>query len=477
MTSLIETPPATLLVSREITTGEELGSVELSAPDRVASAGRRAAAAAPGWADTPAEERAGIVERAAGLLQARAQQAQDLLVREGGAIPGKAYFEVLAAAAEMRHGARLARESGAVDTATATATDDPTRTARVTRVPLGVIGVIVPWNFPLLLGMRSVGPALALGNAVLLKPDPHTPLSGGRLFTEVFAEAGLPPGVLEVVHGDAETGAALVRAPDVAMVSFTGSTEVGREIGAACGRLLKRAVLELGGQNAFVVLDDVDVEQAAGAGSWGSFLHQGQICMSARRHLVHASIAEEYTEALARHAAALRIGDPYRSDAQLGPIIDHRQLTTVANAVEQAVAQGARLVTGGRPRPPYYPPTVLADVTEQMDVFHTEVFGPVATVTAFTDDADAVRLANTSDHGLTAAVYTGDSVRGEAVGRLLRCGVTHIGDQTVVQDAALPFGGIGASGNGSGFGGQASLEAFTRWRTLTTSTPPRTYPF
>jgi benzaldehyde dehydrogenase (NAD) len=465
----------TQLVSREITTGEPLGTVELSTPDRVTAAARRAGAAAPAWAATPAEERAAIVERAADLLVERAQAAQELLVREGGAIPGKAFFEVHQAAQELRHGAGLARHPGLPHPPA----DDPERAAEVTRVPLGVVGVIVPWNFPLLLAARSLGPALALGNTVLLKPDPHTPLSGGRLFVEAFADAGLPAGVLEVVHGDADAGGALVRAPDVTMVSFTGSTEVGREIGALCGRLLKRVVLELGGQNAFVVLDDADadVERAAAAGAWGSFLHQGQICMSARRHLVHRSIVEEYTEALARHAAALRVGDPYRSDAQIGPVIDRRQLTTVANAVEQAVAQGARLVTGGRPQPPYYPPTVLADVTEQLDVFHTEVFGPVATVTAFTDDEDAVRLANTSDHGLTAAVYTADTDRGTSIGRQLHCGVTHIGDQTVVQDAALPFGGIGASGNGSGFGGRASLEAFTRWRTLTTSTPPRTYPF
>ncbi|MFE6285162.1 aldehyde dehydrogenase family protein [Streptomyces sp. NPDC057877] len=471
MTTQTRTP--TRLTSREITTGEELGTVELATPDLVASAARRAAAAAPGWSATPADQRAALVERAADLLVERTGAAQDLLVREGGAIPGKAFYEVLLAAEELRHGARLAREY-ADPSVTAS---EPDRTASVSRVPLGVVGVIVPWNFPLLLAARSLGPALALGNTVVLKPDPHTPLSGGTLFAEAFDRAGLPPGVLEIVHGDAETGSALVQAPDVAMVSFTGSTAVGREIGAQCGRLLKRAVLELGGQNAFVVLDDVDVERAASAGAWGSFLHQGQICMSARRHLVQRAVADDYTRALARHAAALRIGDPHREDAQIGPIIDRRQLTTIANAVEQAVAQGARLVTGGRPLGAYYPPTVLADVTEQMDIFHTEVFGPVATVTAVADDTDAVRLANTSDHGLTAAVYTADPARGAAIARQLRCGVAHIGDQTVVQDAVLPFGGIGASGNGHGFGGPAALEAFTRWRTLTTSSPPRGYPF
>ncbi|MFD7717239.1 aldehyde dehydrogenase family protein [Streptomyces sp. NPDC059814] len=462
-----------LLTSREITTGEELGTVPLSGAGAVAAAARRTAAAAAGWALLPAADRAAVLTRAADLMQERAPEIQELLVREGGSIPGKAFFEVGAGVAELRHGAELAT---APETPHGPGSD-PGRQDEVRRVPLGVVGVIVPWNFPLLLAMRSVAPALGLGNAVLLKPDPHTPLSGGRVIAEVLAAAGLPPGVLEVVYGDAEAGRALVEAPDVAMVSFTGSTEVGREIGALAGRLLKRVVLELGGQNAFVVLPDADIEQAASAGSWGSFLHQGQICMAARRHLVHRDRAEEYTEALARHAAALRIGDPFREDAQIGPVINRSQLVRIAAAVEGAVAQGARLVTGGRADGAYFPPTVLAGVTPRMDIFRREVFGPVATVTEFADDAEAVALANASDHGLTAAVYTSDADRGRHVAGQLRCGVVHVGDQPVNHDPRLPFGGVGASGNGSGFGGRAALDAFTRWHTLTVSSPARSYPF
>ncbi|MFJ8859005.1 aldehyde dehydrogenase family protein [Streptomyces sp. NPDC102451] len=462
-----------LLTSREIITGEELGSVPLATSGAVLSAARRAAAAAPRWAATPAAERAAILDRAADLLLERAQEAQDLLVREGGSITGKAFYEVHAGAAELRHAAQLATAPQAPHGPGS----DPGRETEVRRVPLGVVGVIVPWNFPVLLGMRSVAPALALGNTVLLKPDPHTPLSGGRLFAEVLAAAGLPEGVLEVVYGDADAGAALVRSPDVAMVSFTGSTEVGREIGATAGRLLKRVVLELGGQNAYVVLPDADIEAAASAGSWGSFLHQGQICMAARRHLVHRDVVESYTEALARRAAALRIGDPYRTDAQIGPVIDRGQLTRIATAVEDAVAQGARLVTGGTAQGQFFPPTVLADVTPKMSVFHAEVFGPVATVTSFADEEEAVELANTSDYGLTAAVYTSDAEQGRALASRLRCGVVHVGDQTVNHDPHLPFGGVGASGNASGFGGQAAIDAFTRWHTLTVSSPARSYPF
>ncbi|MDH6111052.1 benzaldehyde dehydrogenase (NAD) [Kitasatospora sp. MAP12-15] len=467
--------PAQLLISRDAATGEALGTVELSTTGVVLGATRRAVAAQADWAARPARERARVLLRAADLLIERAPQAIELLVRESGSITAKAFFEVHAAAGELRHAAGLAGQLD--ESASEVAGPDPSRVATIRRVPLGVAGVIVPWNFPLLLGMRSVAPALALGNAVVLKPDPHTPLSGGRLFAEVLAEAGLPANVLQVVHGDAEAGRALVEAPDVAVVSFTGSTEVGREVGAACGRLLKRVILELGGQNAFIVAADADVELAASAGSWGAFLHQGQICMAARRHLVHEDLVEAYTEALARHAAALRIGDPNGSDAQIGPLIDAHQVRRVADAVERAVAQGARLVTGGRPDGAFFPPTVLADVSPRADVFHTEVFGPVALVTPYRDEDEAVALANDSDYGLTAAVYCADPERGAAIAARLRCGTVHVGDQTVNHDPALPFGGVGASGNGGGFGGPAGVEAFTRWHTRTVSTPSRGYPF
>jgi benzaldehyde dehydrogenase (NAD) len=188
-------------------------------------------------------------------------------------------------------------------------------------------------------------------------------------------------------------------------------------------------------------------------------------------------VAAAYTEALARHGAALRIGNPHGSDAQIGPMIDAQQVRRVADAVNWAVAQGARVVSGGRPDGLYFPPTVLADVSPSQDIFHTEVFGPVATVTAYRDDEEAVALANTGDYGLVAAVYSGDAAHGAAIAARLNCGVVHVGDQTVNHDPALPFGGIGASGNAAGFGGPAGLEAFTRWQTTTVSTPSRGYPF
>jgi benzaldehyde dehydrogenase (NAD) len=468
----VSAPPVTgELTSHEITTGEPLGSVPLSTPEQTADVVRRAAAAQPGWAALPGPARAEVLGKAAGILLGRAEELVALLVREAGSTQLKAYAEVYGTAGELREAAGLAMRP----TGHTPPSRDPGRSVLASRVPVGVVGVITPWNFPLLLAMRSVAPALALGNAVVLKPDPNTPLIGGRALEQVLTEAGVPPEVLAVVYGDAEVGTALVDAAD--MISFTGSTEVGRAIGARAGAALKKVVLELGGQNPFVVLADADVERASSAGSWGSFLHQGQICMAARRHLVHADIAEEYTAALARRAQALVVGDPLRGQVHLGPIINAAQLDRIDAAVRAAVAAGARLVTGGHRDGPYYPPTVLAGVTPEMEIFRTETFGPVATVTAYADDEEAVALANATEYGLVAAVHTDDPEHGRRVASRIRAGVVHVGDQTVNHEPQLPFGGVGASGNGAGFGGEASVEAFTRWHTLTTSTPGRAYPF
>ena len=464
-------PVAAELVSREVTTGEPLGTVALATPASTVDAVHRAASAQPAWAATPGPARAEIIGKAAGVLLGRADELVTLLAREAGSAQLKGYAEVYGAAGELREAAGLAMRP----TGTVLPSRDPGRQALASRVPVGVVGVITPWNFPLLLALRSVAPALALGNAVVLKPDPNTPLIGGEILAQVLAAAGVPAGVFQVVHGDAEVGGALVDAAD--MVSFTGSTEVGRAIGARAGAALKKVVLELGGQNPYVVLPGADVERAAAAGAWGSFLHQGQICMSTRRHLVPAGMAEEYVAALARKADALRAGDPYRGPVELGPIINAAQRDRIDAAVRGALADGARLVAGGRHEGLFYRPTVLAGVTAAMAIFRTETFGPVATVTTYESEDEAVALANATEYGLVAAVYTDEAERGQRVAARLRASVVHVGDQTVHHEAHLPFGGVGASGNGAGFGGEASVEAFTRWRTSTTSTPARGYPY
>jgi benzaldehyde dehydrogenase (NAD) len=345
------------------------------------------------------------------------------------------------------------------------------------RVPVGVVGVITPWNFPVVLAMRSVAPALALGNAVVLKPDAGTPVTGGVLVARMFEEAGIPAGLLHVLPGGAEVGTAIVAHPGVDMVSFTGSTAVGRAVGEAAGRALKRVVLELGGNSPLIVLEDADIESASSAGAWGSFLHQGQICMSTSRHLVHADVLEQYLAALVARAERLPVGNPAVEQVALGPIINERQLTRVQRIVDESVEQGAVVLTGGTASGLFYPATVLRDVAPAMPAFAEEIFGPVAPVTVFRDDDEAVELANATGYGLAAAVQSGSAERAARLAERLRAGMVHVNDQTVNEESPAPFGGFGISGNGGHFGGAANLEAFTEWQWMTSRATSPVFPF
>jgi benzaldehyde dehydrogenase (NAD) len=393
-------------------------------------------------------------------------------VREGGAIPPKAQHEIRVTGEELREAAALApRPRGEV------IPEASGRLSIATRVPIGVIGVITPWNFPLILGMRSVAPALALGNAVVMKCDPNTPVSGGFSFARIFEEAGLPEGLLHVLPGGAEAGAALCTAPDVGMVSFTGSTAAGRKVGAACGENLKRVALELGGKSSFIVFEDADIDAASSSGAWGSFLHQGQICMASGRHLVHESVAAEYLEKLAARAAHLPVGNPATEQVALGPIINPGQFDKVQAIVSDTIASGAQVLAGGEGSSPFYPATVLAEMRPDMRAWREEIFGPVAPVMTFSDDDEAIALANDTEYGLSAGIFTGDSGRGRRVAGALRTGMAHINDQSVNDDARSPFGGMGASGNGGRFGGDANLDEFTQWRWITERSEGATYPF
>ncbi|MFH5822183.1 aldehyde dehydrogenase family protein [Georgenia sp. AZ-5] len=316
-----------------------------------------------------------------------------------------------------------------------------------------------------------------MGNAVVLKPDARTPVSGGFLIARVLEEAGLPEGVLHVLPGvGAEAGAALVEDPNNQAISFTGSTAVGRKIGEAAGRLLKRVALELGGNNPFVVLEDADVELAATAGAFGSFMHQGQICMATGRHIVHFSLAADYVEALTSKAAALRVGDPFRDDVDLGPIIDAHQLDHIDGLVRETVRGGARVTTGGEHDRLFYRPTVLADVGTDAPAYRQEVFGPVAPVVTFRDDEEAVRLANDSEYGLKAAVHGGSYEHAMEVGRRLEAGAVHVNDMTVNDEAVAPFPAVKASGNQTAFGGPADVGEFTRWQWVTARETPNPVP-
>lgn len=457
----------------EPATGEVLATVGLANAADVANAAVAAKAAQPEWAAKTGPERAALLRRAAGVVEANRAELEAWLIREGGCVPGKAAFEVDLVLGELWEAAALPTQPWGH----LLPSSEPGRHSVARRVPLGVVGVISPWNFPQILSLRAVAPALALGNAVLLKPDVQTAVSGGVLMARIFEEAGLPDGLFHVMAGDAEPGAALASDPNVAMISFTGSTAVGREVGAAAGRTLKRVSLELGGNNALVILDDADLEVASSSGAWGAFLHQGQVCMTAGRHIVLESVADEYLDLLAKRAANLPVGNPHTDQVALGPLINERQVANVERIVSETVSAGAEIRAGGVAEGCYYSPTVLAGVTPSMPAFREEIFGPVAPVVVVKDEDEAVAVANDTEYGLVAAVQTGSIERGMRLADRLNTGIVHVNDQTLNNDAYAPFGGTGASGNGSRFGSQSSWDEFTSWQWITSREQAHGFPF
>jgi len=453
-------------------TGQELSRIGLATPSDLAASADAATAAQAAWADTAPAERAGIFRKAAALVTKHHDELAGWLVRESGGVRAKADMELRSTLAVLHHAAAMMGEPCGLLIPSA---NDRMSFAR--RVPHGVVGVISPFNFPLTLSIRAVAPALVTGNAVILKPDPQTAVCGGVLLARVFEEAGLPAGLFHMLPAGAEVGEAICTNRHIGMVAFTGSTAAGRKVGALCGANLKKVSLELGGKNSLIVLDDADLDAAASGAAFGSWLHQGQICMATGRILAHESIANALVERLAAKAKKLPVGDPAREKVALGPIINARQLQGISAAVSESVAAGAVLHAGGNSNGPYFQPTVLAGVKPGMRAFEEEIFGPVASVTTFKTDDEAVELANRTDYGLAAAVMSRSTARALAVGKRLHTGLLHINDQTVMGDPHIPYGGRGASGNGSRIGGPANWDEFTQWQWVTVRDTPPAYPF
>lgn len=450
-----------------------LGIAGVGGPEDVDKAVAAAAPAQVAWEAESYASRANLLRRVADELERRSGDLRDLLVRETGCIGGKADYEIAAARSELFEASALAsRPYGEV-----LRTDHGGRLSWSERAPVGIVGVITPWNFPLVLGMRVIAPALALGNAVVLKPSPETPLSGGLVLAEVFARAGAPAGIFQVVPGAEEVGQRLVSHPGVGMVHFTGSTAVGREIAASAGRSLKKVSLELGGNNALVVLDDVDLDQAAMIGAWSTFHYQGQTCITAGRHIVLQPVAESYVDRLAARAAAISVGDPFRQQVGLGPMVNRRQTERGRAMLEDAVDGGAKVVAGGKVEGNYFWPTVVSGARPGMRLWEEEIFAPIAPVMVVEDEEEAVAVANNTDYGLVSSVLSGDSSRGLALARRLKAGMVHVNDATPQDEAVAPFGGTGSSGYGGRSGGEANLDEFTERRWLTVAAGPAHYPY
>ncbi|PIM68906.1 salicylaldehyde dehydrogenase [Streptomyces sp. JV178] len=458
-------------------TGEVYATVAAAGPEDVRRAVDAADAAFEDWAALAPFARRAVFFKAAELLEARGEQVAEIMAREAGGTRPWALFNVMLAA-------NILREAAAAITAPrgeVLSSQKEGALSLAVREPLGVVAAFAPWNAPVILGVRAVAAPLAAGNTVVVKPSEDAPIACGLLVADVFREAGLPDGVLNVItnapEDAAEIAEALISDERVRAVNFTGSTNVGRIIGEHAARHLKPAVLELGGKNAVIVLDDADVDYAVDAVTFSVFMNAGQICMSGDRILVHESLAEEFAQKFTAKVATLRAGDPGHPHTVVGPLVTASAAERIAALVQDAVAKGATVLTGGgRPEGAVHPATVLTDVPKDADLYYTESFGPLCVLETFAEDDIAVKLANDTDNGLSCGIITENATHGLAVARRIRTGIVHINDQSVADEPQVPFGGVKASGYGR-FGGRWGIEAFSNTRWVTMSTQQAHYPF
>lgn len=456
----------------EVATDKKLGSIGYATAQDVATATKAAKQAQKDWWALPYQQRQAVFETAATIAAENQADIVQWLVQESGSLPLKAGFEVNIAIQSLKLAAALpAADQGNL------LPSQPNKISIAKRVPLGVVGVISPFNFPLYLALRAVAPALALGNAVVLKPDERTAVCSGYVIARILELAGLPKGLLHVLPGGADVGEALTLDPNIASIQFTGSTAVGRIVGANAAKTLKKVSLELGGKNSLIILDDADIELAAENIAWGVFLHSGQICMTSGKILIQQKIYDQVKQRVIEKVKNLVVGNPKDDGVSIGPLINRKQCQHVENLVKQAVEQGAKLEIGGTANGVFYEPTVLSNVTEDNIIFKEEIFGPVAVLMAFDTDEQVIALANEGDYGLSAGIITSNVGRGIELGNQLQVGLLHINNQTVNDDVVNPFGGFGASGNGTGIGGAANIDEFTQWQWMTIQANAPHYPF
>ena len=405
-----------------------------------------AEAAQAEWAATPREERVDILQNVHDQLNARYAEIADVLAKEAGAAGYRIMGEFATAVGDVE----LAMDIEVPGEETRPSQSFEGKTHHIVHEPVGVVGVISPWNFPLHLSLRAVAPAIALGNTVVLKPATDTPISGGLLIAKICEEAGVPDGVVNVVTGKgSEIGDRMAGHPTPRVISFTGSTEVGRHVAAQAGESLALPALELGGNAPHIVTDGADVEKAARAGAFGSFFHQGQVCISINRHLVHQDVYDEYVDRLVDHAETLVIGDPSEDDSvTFGPVQNETQRDDLVEFIERSVDQGAEIETGGDAEGLFVEPTVLSNCTNDMPTACNEHFGPVAPIIPFSSDEEAIELANDTEYGLSSSVHCEDLDRARTIADQLEAGMVHINDQPINEEQNAPFGGVKDSGLG-----------------------------
>ncbi|MEU9288821.1 aldehyde dehydrogenase family protein [Streptomyces sp. NPDC048275] len=453
--------------------GEKLASITIATVDEVDEAYRAAERAQKAWAATNPYARRAVFEKVLRIIEDREAEIAEAIIAELGGTHIKAGFELHLAKEFLRESIQLAlRPEGKILPSPIDGKEN-----RVYRVPVGVVGVISPFNFPFLLSLKSVAPALALGNGVVLKPHQNTPIVGGSLVAKIFEDAGLPGGLLNVVITDiAEIGDAFIEHPIPKVISFTGSDKVGRHVATVCASHFKSAVLELGGNSALVVLDDADIDYAVDAAVFSRYVHQGQVCMAANRVLVDRSIADVFTEKFVAKVKTLKVGDPSDPQTIIGPVINSSQAEVLTGVVDQAIAEGATALLRGGATDNLVEPSVLTDLPAGSTILQQEIFGPVALLVTFDGEEEAVRLVNDTPYGLSGAVHTADVERGVAFAKQIDTGMFHVNDGTVHDEPLVAFGGEKHSGIGR-LNGEATIEAFTSQKWISVQHGRSFFPF
>ncbi|KKB40514.1 aldehyde dehydrogenase family protein [Bacillus thermotolerans] len=452
---------------------ETLATIRLANTADIDEAYQSAKKAQKEWEQVNAYQKVAVMEKAVELVKERKEELVQILIAENGASHIKANLEVEAAIGIMKEASTFPlRMHGQIMPSVI-----PGKENRVYHNPAGVVGIISPFNFPFHLTMRSLAPALAAGNGVVIKPDMQTMISGGLFMGKLFEDAGIPKGLLNItVCSSSEIKDAFVEHPIPQIISFTGSTPVGRHIGELCGRHLKRVALELGGNNAMIVLKDADVERAANSAAFGKFLNAGQICMSLNRIIVERPVYEEFLTKLVEKASRIKYGNPANEDVVVGPLINHKQVDRIQDLIDRSIQKGAKYALQGEVEGNVFAPTVLTDVTNDMPIAQEEIFGPAVGVIVVEDEEEAIKVANDSEYGLSGAVHAGSIEHGVEVSKQIVTGMIHVNDQGVNDEPIVAFGGEKASGLGR-YGGEWALHEFTTTKWISVQTEEREYPF
>lgn len=454
--------------------GKVLAKIKLASRQDIDDAYRMAKESQPAWAAVPAYEKMGLLERVAALFAERKEELIDLLIEESGSTRIKAGVEVDCSISDIKE----ALKYPALMNASIFPSNVPGKENRVYRIPVGVIGMISPWNWPLYLSIRGVAPAIAAGNGIVLKAASLTPISGGLVIAKIFEDAGLPKGVFSVIAADPdEIGDYMIEHPIPRIVSFTGSTAVGKRVGEIAGKHLKKAALELGGNNVFVVLDDADLDQAVPAAAFGRYFHQGQICIATNRIIVDRKIYPQFLEKFKEVTAKLKVGNPADPDTMIGPMISKKQIDKLLKILDNCEKEGARVVLRGKVEGTLMWPSIIADVTNNMTIAQTELFGPVATIIPVDGEKEAIDVANDCDFGLSGAVFAGSLERGIKVALQIETGMIHVNDQTVNVDPGAPFGGEKSSGLGRYCGVDWAIDDFSTVKWVSVQKEYRQWPF